>query len=52
MGPIQPLRGLCQDDPLSPYLFILCAEVLSCLIQARFVAGDIHGCSVRQVLLE
>lgn len=48
LGPIQPLRGLCQDDPLSPYLFILCAEVLSCLIQARVVAGDIHGCSVRQ----
>ena len=45
-GNITPSRGIRQGDPLSPYLFLLCAEGFSSLLAKAKGEGQIHGVSI------
>ena len=42
-GRITPSRGLQQGDPISPYLFLLCAEGLTAMLKKEEAAGNIKG---------
>ncbi|KAL0365728.1 UNVERIFIED_CONTAM: putative mitochondrial protein [Sesamum angustifolium] len=45
-GSLIPERGLRQGDPLFPYLFLLCTESFSSLLQLAKREGRIQGVSV------
>jgi hypothetical protein len=42
-GFLKPSRGLRQGDPLSPYLFLMCAEGFHSLISRASEQGDLQG---------
>ncbi|XP_027157225.1 uncharacterized protein LOC113758655 [Coffea eugenioides] len=46
VGHIQPNRGIRQGDPLSPYLFIICAEGLSCLLHKAVIERELTGIKI------
>jgi hypothetical protein len=45
-GQINPSRGIRQGDPLSPYLFLLCAEGLSNLLKKAETERSITGLAI------
>lgn len=47
--PVVPSRGIRQKHPISPYLFLLSTEGLTCLLQQRERRNELHGiCNGRQ----
>jgi hypothetical protein len=44
----KPTRGIRQGDPISPYLFLLCSEGLSCLLKARGPQYIFRGIRISQ----
>lgn len=45
-GFIQPMRGLRQRDPMSHFLFLICAKGLSAMLRSREERGSLHGMQV------
>ena len=43
---IIPQRGIREGDSLSPYLFILCADILNHLLKTSVAEGDIRGIKI------
>lgn len=45
-GKVRPSRGIRQGDPLSPYIFTLCSEILSGLCKKAQEEGSLQGLRV------
>ncbi|KAJ4755830.1 RNA-directed DNA polymerase (reverse transcriptase)-related family protein [Rhynchospora pubera] len=45
-GFLQPTQGLRQGCPMSPYIFIICMEILSRILQVALNTGSLKGVQV------
>lgn len=45
-GLIMSSRGLCQGDPLSTYIFLICMEGLISLLNQSALNGGLKGISI------
>jgi hypothetical protein len=43
---VVPQRGLRQGDPISPYIFLICAEAFSSLLNKADVDGSLQGIKI------
>jgi hypothetical protein len=41
-----PTRGIRQGDPISPYLFLIAAEGLSCFLKSQVLSSTLNGIKV------
>lgn len=46
VGYVQAHRGIRQGDPLSPFLFVICAEGLSAMLTKEETDGRLKGIQV------
>ena len=46
-GHLKPQHSVRQGDPISPYVFLICAEAFSCLLQEADHCGNISGVRAR-----
>lgn len=45
-GYVLPTRGIRQGDSLSPYVFLICSEIFSHLIQTSVAKGKFQGLKI------
>jgi hypothetical protein len=46
LEPFNPSWGICQGDPISPYLFLITGEGLSCPLKDQSESSLLHGIKV------